>query len=164
MTVTKRILEIIQAWLVSLIKNVPAWILAVVVTAILGVIFQTQNVIARLGGIGADISFGERLVMTGYDVSHLGTLYAIFIALAFVIAFLAGGLVYRFAKFGRPVIYAVAGAAAIFVMLFAMKANFFDIHIIAGARDMAGISMQILAGGLGGFVFAKLSAKTEKTA
>jgi len=51
----------------------------------------------------------------------------------------------------------VAGAVAILVMLFAMKAKFFDIHIIAGARDGLGISLQMLAGAIGGFVFAKIS-------
>lgn len=141
------------------LKNVLAWIFAVVTTVILGVVFQTQNVIARLGDIGADVSLGERLVMTGYDISHLGTLYGVFISLAFLIAFLVGGLVYRFAKFGRSVVYAMAGAVAILVMLFAMKANFFDIHIIAGARDMPGIALQMLAGAIGGFVFSRASQK-----
>lgn len=136
---------------------IAAWLLAVLTTVIFGVALQTQNVIARLGGIGADISLGERLSMTGYDIVHLGSLYGIFIAIAFIVAFLAGGLVFHFTKFGRPVIYAVAGAVAILVMLFAMKAQFFDIHIIAGARDGLGIAMQMLAGAAGGFVFARVS-------
>ena len=50
---------------------------AVVLTVILGVIFQTQNLLARLGGVGADITTWERLSMTAYDVFRLGSLYII---------------------------------------------------------------------------------------
>ena len=92
--------------------------------------------------------------MTIYDIQHLGSLYIIFVSIALAVAFLLGGLVYRFAKFGRPIIYMVAGGTAILVMLFAMKAQFFDVHIIAGARDSFGLGLQMLAGAMGGLFFA----------
>ena len=143
-------------------KHIGAWLAAVITAVILGVAIQTQNVIARLSKLGADISFSERLSMTAYDISHLGSLYGIFIATALAIAFLAAGFVFRFIKFGRPLIYSIAGGAAIFIMLFSMKRAFFDIHIIAGARDSIGISLQILAGGIGGWVFAHLTRNLNK--
>jgi len=34
--------------------------------------------------------------------------YGLFILVAFLIAFLAGGTVYRFAKFGRSIVYAMS--------------------------------------------------------
>ncbi|WP_026942845.1 hypothetical protein [Hellea balneolensis] len=143
--------------MLKFLKRVGAWLAAVFVTVILAVALQTQNIISRLGNLGADIGFGERLSMTTYDISHLGTLYGIFITLALGFAFLAGGLLYRGVKFGRPLIYSVAGGVAMLVLLFAMKEAFFDVHIIAGARDALGISLQILAGALGGWVFAYLT-------
>ena len=139
-----------------------AWMLATLTTVVIGVAFQTQNVISKLGDIGADVSIGDRLSMTVYDTLHLGSLYGIFILLAFFVAFLVGGIVFHLAKFGRPIIYMVAGAFAIFIMLFAMKANFFDIHIIGGAKDSFGIILQIIAGAIGGFVFSRLSRPKEK--
>jgi len=141
----------------KIIKRIGAWLAAVIAVVILGVAIQTQNVIARLGNLGADVGFGDRLSMTAYDISHLGSLYGIFIAIALAIAFLAGGVVFRVAKFGRPLIYSVAGGIAILIMLFAMKRAFFDIHIIAGARDGLGITLQMLAGVIGGWVFAHLT-------
>jgi len=51
---------------------------------------------------------------------------------------------------------------AMLVMLFAMKQAFFDVHLIAGARDGAGIGLQMLAGGIGGWVFAKISQRPEE--
>ena len=139
------------------IRLIAAWLMAVLVTLCLAVIFQTQNVIARLNALGGEIGFGDRLSMTFYDLQHLGSLYGIFLTIALLIAFLAGGALFSFVKFGRPIIYMVAGAVAIFVMLFAMKTQFFDIHIIAGARDGIGIALQMLAGAIGGFVFSKIS-------
>ncbi|MEP3655943.1 MAG: hypothetical protein ABJO36_13700 [Litorimonas sp.] len=146
----------------GIFKRIGGWFAGVLTAVVLGVIFQTQNVLARLDDIGADVGFAERLSMTLYDLQHLGSLYIIFVSIALAIAFLVGGLVYRFAKFGRPIVYCVAGAVAILVMLFAMKANFFDIHIIAGARDAFGISLQMLAGAIGGFVFARISRPNKK--
>lgn len=143
----------------TLLKYILAWVLAVLTTATLGVMFQTQNVISRLGGIGADISLGERVSMTVYDIMHLGSLYGIFIAAAFLVAFLAGGSVFLIAKFGRLLVYVVAGAVAILVMLFAMKVMFFDVHLIAGARSTFGVALQLLAGAIGGLVFARITRR-----
>lgn len=148
--------------MVNLLKRIGAWLTAVIAVIVLGVTFQTQNVISRLSNLGTDIGFGERLFMTGYDITHLGSLYGIFIAIALAIAFLAGGLLFRFAKFGRAVIYPIAGGVAIFVMLLLMKRAFFDVHIIAGARDSFGIALQILAGVIGGWVFAHLTRHLVK--
>ena len=100
--------------------------------------------------------------MTFYDLQHLGSLYGIFIAIALAVAFLIGGVVFRFAKIGRPVVYIFAGSVAMLVMLFAMKEAFFDVHLIAGARSGKGIGLQMLAGGVGGWVFAWVSQPKTK--
>lgn len=133
------------------------WIFAVVTTMIFAVICQTQNLIARLGGIGGDVGMGERLSMTVFDITHLGTLYIVFIGIALLVAFLAGAGVFRLARFGRPVVYIVAGAVAMAVMLVLMKNAFFGVQLIAGARDTVGFISQIIAGGFGGWVFARLT-------
>lgn len=146
----------------GIFKRIGSWLAAVITTVVLGVFLQTQNVLARLENIGADIGFAERLSMSFYDLRYLGSLYIIFVSIALAIAFLVGGLVFRLAKFGRPIVYGVAGAVALLVMLFGMKQVFFDIHMIAGARDALGIGLQMLAGAIGGLVFAWVSKPKEK--
>jgi len=137
------------------------WLSAALVTTALGVLLQTQNVIARLNDIGADVGIGQRLSMTAYDLVYLGSLYIIFVSLGTLVAYLLGLLVYRFAGFGRPVVFAVAGAVAMLVMLLSMKQAFFGIHMIAGARDALGIGLQMVAGAVGGMVFAWLTAQKD---
>lgn len=137
----------------------PCWLLAGLVTTILAVALQTQIVIAGLNDLGANISLTQSLSMTAYDIFYLGKPYGLFVLIALFAAFLMSGIVYRIAKFKRPVIYAVAGGMAIFVMLFAMKQAFFGVHLIAGASDGLGIGLQIISGVIGGLLFARLSQK-----
>ncbi len=135
-----------------------AWFLAAILTVILAVIFQTQRQVGMLDNVEANITFGERLSMTLYNLQHMSGLYGIFILLGLMVAFLAGLFVYRLAKFGRPIVFMVAGATAMIVMLLWMKEAFFGVHLIGGAREAFGLSLQALAGALGGLVFAKLFA------
>ncbi len=130
---------------------------AAIVTALIASIISTQRVIGGLAEWGANVSVGERLSMTFYDIVHFGTLYGAFIVAALLIAFTAGGLVFRMAKVGRPVVYMAAGAAAMLVMLLAMQEVFFGVPIVGGARDWAGLALQMLAGAIGGGVFAWLT-------
>ena len=146
----------------GIIKRIGGWLAAVLTTVVLGVFLQTQNVLSRLEGVGADVGFMERISMSFYDLRYLGSLYIIFISMALAIAFLFGGLVFRFAQFGRPLIYAVAGSTAMLVMLFGMKQAFFDVQMIAGARDAVGMGLQMIAGAIGGVVFALVSRSKEK--
>lgn len=146
--------------LFKVLRFLGAWLLGAATTTALGVALQTQNVIARLNDIGADIGMGQRLSMTFYDLLYLGSLYIIFVSLGTLVAYLLGALVYRIAGVGRPVVFAVAGAVAMLVMLMLMKQAFFGVHLIAGARDGLGIFLQMLAGAAGGLVFAWITAKT----
>jgi len=140
------------------LKRILILFVSVISTVIVASTISSNRVINSLGAIGAETSFGERLSMSVYDVTHFGTLYGIFIFLALAIAFAAGWAVFKLAKTGRTLVYVVAGATAIFVMLWAMEQVFFGVPIVAGARDGFGLILQMLAGGVGGFIFAKLTS------
>ncbi len=136
--------------------------LASVVTAtVLACLFQTQFVISDLNNIGANINVVERLKMTGYDISNLSMLYGIFIFIGLGIAFLAGALLYKIVKTQRVLIYMVAGMACFIVMLFLMKQVFFGVSIIAGSRSGLGLAFQAFAGGIAGYLFARLTAPVQ---
>lgn len=146
------------------LKWMAAVAIAAVVTMVIGSVISTQRVIGGLGEAGASVGFSERLSMTGYDAVHFGTFYGVFIFIALLIAFAAGALVYRFAKTGRSVVYITAGATAMLVMLLAMEGVFFGVPIVGGARDALGLIFQVLAGAIGGAVFARLTAEAAARA
>jgi len=133
------------------------FLLSVAVATVTASIFSTQFVISALGKAGAPVGFGDRMSMTAYDVANLGPVYGMFILIGLLIAFLAAGLVYKKVQTKRPLIYIVAGMVCFVVMLHLMKAVFFGVPIIAGARSGIGLLFQAIAGGIAGYVFAKLT-------
>jgi len=141
------------------LKRLIAWLAATVVCTGLAAFVSSQRVLNALPDPERQIGMSERLSTAFYDIQHFGTLYGLFILIAFLIAFLAGGTIYRFARFGRPIVYMVAGAAAMLVMLVLMKQVFFGVDIVAGARDGLGLGLQMLAGAAGGYVFSRLTRK-----
>ena len=140
-------------------KRLGILLISVIATVFVASVISTNRVINSLAKVGGDSSLGDRLSMSFYDFTHFGTLYGIFIFLALSIAFAAAWGVFKVARFGRPIVYAAAGAIAMFTMLWSMEQVFFGIPIVAGARDNFGLILQMLAGGIGGFIFAKLTAR-----
>jgi len=138
-------------------KIVLVFILSVIIATLVASLFSTQFVIAALESSGAQVGWGDRLDMTLYDLGHLGLVYGIFISIGLLVAFLVAGLVHTIAKTKRPLIYVVAGMTSFVVMLYLMQAVFFGVPIIAGARSTMGLAFQALAGGIAGYVFAKLT-------
>jgi len=100
------------------------------------------------------------------------TLIASILSSQMVIAKLAGlGLKTSFSEIvskrinlSRRLIFTSAGIVAILVMLNLMQRVFFGVPIIGGARESFGNILQALAGGIGGWVYAKLTTKKETNA
>ena len=134
-------------------------LIASAIVTFIASIFSTQRVISGLNEIGGKVEFGDRVSMTVYDAVHFGPLYWVFISLAFFIAFTAAWALHKRVKFGRPIIFTIAGLIAMLIMLLAMERVFFGVPIVAGARDTLGLLLQMVAGGIGGFIFARLTAR-----
>jgi hypothetical protein len=56
-------------------------------------------------------------------------------------------------------LYSLAGATAIAVILYALQIRFLGLALITGSRGTAGVACQLLAGAIGGAVFAALSKR-----
>lgn len=138
------------------------WFFASVITAVLATILSTQFVIAALADIGANVNLAKRLSMTFADLKGLAPLYFVFLSLGLVIALLTAGALYKLVKKLRLVIFIFAGAIAVAVTLLLMEKVFFDVPLIAGARSGFGFFMQMIAGAVGGYVFARLTRNLGK--
>jgi hypothetical protein len=136
------------------LRVVLAFVLAVIVATVLGAVAHTQFVLARLSGLGVDISFGERLSTTLHDIAGMAPLFGSIVGSGFIVAMSVGALGYRLAGIQRTLIYTVAGAVSLAVTLLVMNAVF-EITAIAGARSMLGFFAQMAAGAIGGLTFAK---------
>jgi hypothetical protein len=132
---------------------------AVAIAAVTGSVFHTQSILARLSAVGADIPLKMRVETTVSDFLGLAPQYGLVVAIALAVGFVVAALAKRLLKPLAPIAYPLAGAAALGAALALMAAAFDGITPIAGARGAVGFGLQCLAGGLGGLVFAALTAR-----
>ncbi|MEE4360795.1 MAG: hypothetical protein V2I63_04650 [Pseudomonadales bacterium] len=133
-----------------------AFVLAVLVTEVLAALASTQFVLAALGELGVRISWSDRLATSLHDIVGMTGIYLPVIAAALLIGFSVCALVVRrlgadWARIGYPLAGFVGVLTAIELMI-----AIFDIVPIAGARTLAGLLCQGLAGAVGGWLFAML--------
>jgi hypothetical protein len=134
-----------------------AYLAAVLSTAILCSILSTQFVIAGLQSIEVAIPLSVRLQMTIQDFGILQTLLPA-IAACFVVGFGVAALCVRWIGGSRAAWFSVAGVTSLITLYLLLKL-ILEHMPISGARSLSGLVAQGLAGGLGGWLFAKLSAK-----
>jgi hypothetical protein len=103
------------------------------------------------------IPIDERLGWIAHDLVGLEPLYGLLTAIALSVAFVVAGPVARFTGM-RTIVFAVAGAVAIFVLFTATKAYLGTVGLF-GARGEFGLSAQMLAGLMAGLTFAALSRR-----
>lgn len=141
----------------SILRLVLAYLAAVVVMAILGVAAQSLFVLMGLGDVGASIPAISALSMMADDLMGLGPVYAVLIAIGFVIAFPVAAIAVRLLPIPRALIYAAAGLVCIAVMLTLMKEVFFGVQLIAGARTLFGFWVQAGMGAMAGLAFVGMT-------
>ncbi len=112
------------------------------------------------GTAPAAISFADRMSWAAHDLSGMFDLYASVTSIALLIAFLIAGVLVRFTGF-RPVVFAVAGAAALFALFTILRSVVGTVGIF-GARGPMGLAAQMLAGAVAGWLFARLSAPSKQ--
>ena len=138
-----------------------AFLVSAAVTATLGSIFSSQFVIAGLQAINVDIPLSTRLSMTAADLRILTALLPAVLA-CFLIAFLVAGLCAARLGGNRSAWFTLAGATSLVVELMIMQ-SVFGVMPVSGARSMAGLLTQGVAGAVGGYLVAQLTkARTNE--
>lgn len=138
----------------SFLRRVAALLIAGLATYVVAVVANSQFV---MGAHNVPISIGDRLNMTAFDVSNMW-LYLVIILVALLIGFLIAAMIKRLVPRLSRYAYPVAGAAAIGATLGLMYLQFQTVPI-SGARSTMGFLSQVLAGGLGGWIFAKIAQR-----
>ncbi|QDP00934.1 hypothetical protein [Thalassotalea sp. PS06] len=129
-----------------------SWLL----TFSLASLFHSQYVVNQLVKVGVVVEFGDRLNLTFDDWLGLLPTYGTIIAVALLIAFGIAGWISKKLENYRLPLFILAGIAAFITVLLAIE-SIMNINIIAGARGW-GFYAQLLAGAIGGYVFARMSA------
>lgn len=136
-----------------MIRQLAAYLLAVIVAYLLASITATQSVIARLAEMGVEVNFVDRLRMTLHDIAGMAGMFLPLIAAAFLVAFLLSALLCRWLGRRSIALYVLAGAVALIAIHLSLNLAF-GITPVAIARTTGGLLIQGLAGAVGAYLYA----------
>ena len=142
------------------LKPILAWAMAVVTAVLLGSLLQTQLNLAALSALDVPISFTQRIAVSWHDWTQFAPIYAILIAVTFLIAWLVAGILNRLWPEWRTIVFVLAGGLSVWALLVIMT-GILQITPIAATRSGIGVLALSLAGALGGWLYASLTAATE---
>lgn len=143
------------------LRAVFAYLVAVLVTALVGSVVQTQFNLAALATLGAEIDPGLRLSTTLDDLLGFTPAWGGIVAVGLLLALpLAAWLGRRWPAW-RTALCGLAGAVAVFTALGLMRLAL-GLSAVAAARSVGGLLALVLAGALGGWVFARLSIGSRR--
>lgn len=144
-----------------------AWVLisflvAVTVTYVLAAISQTALVLQALETAGASFPLTvwlQTMLRDLYGLAFGGKYVSYYqtIVIGLGIALPTAALSLKWLPLPRSLVYAVAGATAMATILFVVERNFYNLTLFAGTRGWPGFCTQLLAGALGGWIFALLA-------
>lgn len=148
-----------------MVRLLIGFVIAALVMVVLGTIAHSLMVqqawadAAAMGeGAPATLPFGDRISWIFSDLVGMETNvppYGALTSIALLIAFVAAGFLARFTGL-RTIVFAVAGAVAIFVLFFLLKSQLGTVGVF-GARGTVGLGLQMTAGLIAGVVFALLT-------
>jgi hypothetical protein len=135
-----------------LLRRLFIYLAAVAVAYFLAVASATHSVVDNLDTLGVPIGFGEQLAMTRQDLVGMAAMFLPMVAFAMLCAFMAAALLCRWAAHWRVPIYVLAGAVGL-VAIHLMLNLAFQITPVAVARTAGGLTLQALAGAVGGLTY-----------
>ena len=139
-----------------ILRMAAAYIAGVATAFTLGSVFYTQQVLAKQAEIGVVFTAEQQRDAYLANLIGLAPAYGMMLAVALLIGFAVAAGVKRVLKPLAPIAYPVAGAAAVFTLIWSIETFVAGggVGAIGGARDAFGMGLQMLAGAAGGTVFA----------
>lgn len=144
-----------------MVRILIGWLTAVLVATVAGSLVQSRFTLAAIERIHAPVALRDRLALYVHDLGHFAPLWAVIMALGFLIAFpVAGWLAHRRPRW-HAALFPLAGLAAVLTALLVMDAML-PVTVIAAARSALGVSLLCLAGALGGAVYIAIVPYRQK--
>ncbi|TXS94007.1 hypothetical protein FV139_10325 [Parahaliea maris] len=140
-----------------MLRALKAYFPALILTYILAVVLATASVMDSLRDMGVAVSATVQVQATWHDLLGMTSTYLVLLAVALLVAFVVAAGVIRLVGGGRLLWYSLAGAVAVLVLHITLQ---LVLHIspVAAARSAMGLAGQCLAGAVGGWFFALLTA------
>ena len=141
-------------------RTLGSYIAAVIVAYCFGALFISQCNIAAVTGLGFDVTMSQRLGAIIHDVSGMTDIYLPLVAVSLLLGLPVAFAVVRKNPHLRMIGYVSAGFVALLAMHVIMKAVL-GLSGIAPTRTLWGLLAQGVAGGIGGYLFCRLSGQSK---
>ena len=141
-------------------KTLGSYVAAVLIAYIFGALFISQGNIAAVTSLGFDVSMAQRLDAMAHDITNMTDIYLPLVAISLLLGLPVAFAIVRKNPHLRTLGYVLAGFAALLAMHVIMKAVL-GLSGIAPTRSLWGLLAQGIAGGIGGYLFCRLSAKRD---
>ena len=141
--------------IITVLRVLVSYAAAIVTAAVLACAAATQFMLAGLGNFGMQVTLSDRWSATLHDIVGMGPPYMMFLSVGFLIAFTVTAILLRWVPGSRSAWYSAAGAVAIVAILMMIKYSLGG-TVVGAARTLFGLAVQALAGGAGGWLFARL--------
>jgi hypothetical protein len=141
-------------------RTLGSYIAAVIVAYCFGALFISQGNIAAVTGLGFDVTMSQRLGAIVHDVSGMTDIYLPLVAVSLLLGLPVAFAVVRKNPHLRMIGYVLAGFVALLAMHVIMKAVL-GLSGIAPTRTLWGLLAQGVAGGIGGYLFCRLSGQSK---
>jgi len=136
-----------------MLKILTGFILAVLVTYVIAVIFISQGNLAQVESLlGITAGFGVRVDAALHDIKGMTGLYLPLVTIALIIAFGVAALIIRFLVRLRLTGFALAGFVGL-IALHVIMEQMLGLSGVAPTRFLSGLLLQGVAGAVGGLVF-----------
>ncbi len=132
---------------------------AAAITALVAIAGAQVN----LDALGVTVTAADRAAAAARDLVGAAPLLAMFIAPAFLVTALIAGFALRNPLFGRLLLFALAGAGAVLLVLEGLSVAF-PMPVLAAARTVEGAQLLTAAGALGGLVYGFFGPRSRKHA
>lgn len=140
----------------SLFRVFLYFLFAVLLSSALGSVVQTQFNLANLQALGAPMTLSVRLHTTALDLLGFSPLFAVLVLLSFIVALPAATLLSRSWPVGRWLVFASAGAAAVWAAM-SLANSLAPMPTLIGAnRCIPGTLGLMACGSVGALLFALL--------
>ncbi len=140
-------------------RRVTAFILAFVTTYVLATVAIAQANLGYLSGLGRDIGFAERLGYIGHDVVGMAGMFAPIVLVTLLVAYAVVALIASRAPALRLAGYVIGGFTGMVAVYLVLQAVF-GMNAVWATASAFGLTVQGLAGAVGGYVFARVNPRS----
>jgi hypothetical protein len=137
------------------------FLLAVLLATVMGTVLQTQFNLANLQALGAPMPLGVRVHTTCLDLLSFSPTFAVLVVLGFIFALPTANLLARNWPTGRWLLFALAGALAVWLAMALVNALLPMPTLIGANRSLAGTLALMASGSLGALLFAVLGRRSS---